>query len=155
MFSSVNQRGRIAASICTLAIGVSGLLAASLSAGAATAPVASPPTLAASATATLAIDVLPPTSSGCSGDVCIYLTNPSPGDLYVEVWAYDANFYGHFQITGADTDADGNTTTQEWYAGGANGTTWAVESASPAGQVCATAWSSTGSNLGKACETNG
>jgi hypothetical protein len=99
--------------------------------------------------------VQPDTSSGCNGDVCIYLTNPDPGILIVEVWAYDSNFYGHFQITGADTYADGNTPTQEWYGGGANGTIWGVESASPNGQVCATAWSNSGGNIGKACETNG
>jgi hypothetical protein len=75
--------------------------------------------------------------------------------LYVEVWAYDANFYGHFQITGADTEANGNTPTQEWYAGGQYNSTYALETISGPGQVCATAWSSTGSNLGKACETNG
>jgi hypothetical protein len=150
MFSVRNQRGRIAAAICTLAVGVSALVAASPGAAWAEANPNS-----TSVTAAGGIGARPFTSSGCSGDSCIYLTNPSPGVLYVKVWAYDANFYGHFQITGADTEANGNTPTQEWYAGGANGSTWAVETISGPGQVCATAWSSSGSNLGKACETNG
>ena len=153
MFSLRNQRGRITVVICSIAIGVSALLGASLGAGAATTGVTPP--LVQGAGAAPGFGVQPDTSSGCSGDVCIYLTNPSPGVLFIEVWAYDANFYGHFQITGADTDADGNTNTQEWYGGAANGTAWAFESPSPNGQVCATAWTSTGSDLGKACETNG
>ena len=153
MFSVRNQRGRITVAICSIAIGVSALLAASLGAGATTTG-ATPPSVPGIVSAP-ATGVHPDTSSGCSGDACIYLTNPIPGVLYVEVWAYDSNFYGHFQITGADTEADGNTQTQEWYGGGAYGTTWAIESASPAGQVCVTAWSSTGHDLGKACETNG
>jgi hypothetical protein len=153
MSSVWNQRGRILVAICSIAIGASALLAASLSAGATTTGAA--PLSVPGAVGTPATGVHPDTSSGCSGDACIYLTNPSSGVLYVEVWAYDSAFYGHFQITGADTDADGNTNTQEWDAGGANNTTWAFESASPNGQVCVTAWSSSGSNLGKACETNG
>jgi hypothetical protein len=143
MFSRRNQRGRVAVAVCSIAFGLSALFGASLTAGASTTG-ATPPA-----------GVHPDTASGCSGDSCIYLTNPSPGLLFIEVWAYDANFYGHFQITGADTEADGNTLTQEWYGGGANNSTWAFESPSPNGQVCATAWSSSGQNLGKACETNG
>jgi hypothetical protein len=153
MFSVRNQRGRIMVAICSIAIGVSALLAVSLSAGATT--TGATPSSVPGVVVTPPTGVHPLTSSGCSGDACIYLTNPYSGELFVEVWAYDNNFYGHFQITGADTDADGNTDTQEWDSGGANNTTWAFESPSPNGQVCVTAWSSTGNDLGKACETNG
>src|ERR1700722_14693525 len=130
MFSVRNPRGRIMAAICSFTLAVSGLLAGSLAASATTTPV--PPIIPG--VIGTAFGVMPLTSTGCNGDVCIYLTNPSPGVLLIEVWAYDANFYGHFQITGADTDADGNTDTQEWYGGGANGSVWAYESPSGNGQ---------------------
>ena len=139
--------------ICSIAIGTSAFLAGSLGAGAATTEVT--PLSIPAVVAAVASGVHPDTASGCSGDACIYITNYSGGVLFVEVWAYDSTFYGHFQITGADTDADGNTPTQTWYAGGSGGSAWAIESYSPPGQVCATAWSSSNQDLGKACETNG
>jgi hypothetical protein len=93
--------------------------------------------------------IQPLSAQGCSGDVCIYLSTPSSGTVYVQGWAYTANFYGHFQFSAPSGTF--NSATLTWLTGKGN---YAQLSNVPAivGTYSVTAWTSAGANLGTACE---
>lgn len=93
--------------------------------------------------------IQPFAAQGCSGDACIYLSTPASGTVYVQGWAYNTNFYGHFQFS--TPSGSFNSATLTWLAGKGN---YAQLSSVPAivGTYCVTAWTSAGANLGTACE---
>jgi hypothetical protein len=91
------------------------------------------------------------TPNFCHGDVCINEAGQSLSTLYLHVWAFNATFYGHFELqtpTGAVHNS-GNKTNR---AGGA-GPTFALPIVY--GWYCATAWRYNGpgnyTNLGEEC----
>jgi hypothetical protein len=98
--------------------------------------------------------VKPLASSGCNGDVCISLSTPSGGKVSVHGWAYNTNFYGHFELTGPNGLVKNST--QKWYYAGGAGPTWSV--AAVVGQYCMTGWEYYGGhyyNIGRPCENVG
>lgn len=53
-------------------------------------------------------------ASPCDGDVCMYLSNPSPnGYVYIQACAKGTSFYGHFQLVGPGVNK--YTNNQWWY----------------------------------------
>jgi hypothetical protein len=108
----------------------------------------------ASAATAPAASVRPLASSGCAGDACISLTTPSGGKVSVHAWAYDAEFYGHFEVTGPDGLLKNSPTSgAQWFYAGGSGPTWSVNAV--VGQYCVTAWKYYGgqtTSLGRACE---
>lgn len=93
--------------------------------------------------------IQPLAAQGCSGDSCIYLSTPSGGTVFTQSWAYDTTFYGYFRVS---TPSGYITSpTQTWLAG--KGNYFQVNGISAiVGQYCSTAYTSSGSSLGTACE---
>jgi hypothetical protein len=92
----------------------------------------------------------PPSSQGCGGDVCMFLSSPSGGYVYVQGWPYSTGFYGDFELTGPH-GLDRFSSTQSWPAGGGTRARFNNVNA-VVGQYCVTGWSGT-INEGKACES--
>ena len=107
-------------------------------------------TAPAQATTTPAAHVVPLTAQGCSGDVCIYLSSPSNGTVYVQAWAYNSSFYGYFHLSGPD-GLSSNSSTITWIGGKGNYNQWSGVSA-VVGQYCVTGYSY-GDDIGRACES--
>ena len=59
-------------------------------------------TAVSAATLTLTAPAANASATGCNGDVCIHLGDPSGGRVSVRGWAYDRTFYGRFHLTGPD-----------------------------------------------------
>jgi hypothetical protein len=138
---NVRRRATIAGVATALSLG--GLAAAApASASAATGPAANPK--------------ISLHAQGCAGDVCIYLSTPSSnGYVFIQAWAYDASFDGHFEITGPGGRVN-YSPNAIWPAGEVayqdNGIRAIV------GQYCAIAWAYVGGtwhNIGRACESIG
>lgn len=99
---------------------------------------------------TAARQVVPFAAQGCSGDVCIYLSSPSGGAVYVQAWAYSSSFYGYFHLSGPN-GLSTNSSTITWIGGKGNYNQWSEISA-VVGQYCVTGYSY-GEEIGKACES--
>ncbi len=95
--------------------------------------------------------VIPLTARGCGGDVCMYLSTPSGGYVYVQAWAYDVGFHGHFHLVGPDGITQ-NSPAGTWPAGGTRYTFYTVPAI--VGTYCVTGWSGT-IDEGTACEALG
>src|SRR5262245_46704359 len=94
-----------------------GMLAAAIAIGGVVTASADP---ASAATVHMAsAGIKPHAAQGCTGDVCMYLSNPSSGTVYVQAWAYNKNFYGHFELT-RDGKFVANSYENTWYAGKLN-----------------------------------
>lgn len=104
----------------------------------------------ASAKASPTLSIRPFSAQGCSNNVCIYLSTPSSGTVYVQGWAYNTNFVGHFVVSApSETDTSG---TQTWL--GLKGNYYQVNGISAVvGTYCVTGYSSAGINEGEACES--
>ena len=63
----------------------------------------------------------PNTNTGniyCSGDVCAQVQNISGGTATIRTWAYDENFYGHFEMITPEGQVYNSSGNQMWPAGG-------------------------------------
>ncbi|MFC1408576.1 hypothetical protein ACEZDG_04710 [Streptacidiphilus sp. N1-1] len=104
---------------------------------------------AAPASAATTHIVKPQSATGCSGNVCLYLSGNSGGEVLVQAWARTNTFTGQFHLTGPGVNwysadqswkgSKGNYASHSWYA--ASG-----------GQVCVGAYSDSGTYEGTACE---
>ena len=61
-----------------------------------------------------------PAGSTCSGDVCMYLSAPSGGKLYVQGSAYTTSFRGYLRLTGPAGVPTTDSPVATWQAGGVN-----------------------------------
>jgi hypothetical protein len=101
------------------------------------------------ADASVTHNVIPFSASGCTNNVCMYLSTPSGGTVYIQGWAWKHNFTGHFHLSGPGISSDSATTT--WIAGGSNWNQWNGVSA-VVGQYCIGGYATDGSYEGTACE---
>ncbi len=133
-------------------------LAAALSLGgsvAATTPASAATTHVATARVAVVNPRTPLSAQGCNGDTCMFLSTPSGGEVYIQAWAYDVTFYGHFQLTGPNglnkKSYDGT-----WYAGKTNYYQW-NEIPAVVGQYCVTGWTKNSNGTytqnGRPCES--
>lgn len=92
-------------------------------------------------------------ATGCSGDVCIYLGDPSGGTVEVKAWASVYQFYGSFDLI---SEYSGTKTAgpQTWYAGGTTNTANYAYAYFPAiyGSFCVKGYDPQGTSYGEACE---
>ena len=108
-------------------------------------------TVAGAATASTAPSVVHPlAANGCGGNACIYLSNAENGYVYVDAWAHNATFFGHFDLTRSGTviTTSGNRT----FSAGGNDYQFNNVAAVVA-QYCVVGWTSTGVFEGRACES--
>ena len=56
------------------------------------------PSVAGAAPAPTGNSVGPLSAESCGGDMCMYLSTPSGGTVYVKAWPYTFGFYGHFEL---------------------------------------------------------
>lgn len=91
--------------------------------------------------------VQPLDAQGCAGNVCMYLSSPSDGTVYVQAWAYYDSEYGQLQLSAPSGTY--NSPTQVWDAGGPRHTFPTIPAI--VGQYCVTLWDG-GVNSGTACE---
>lgn len=90
-------------------------------------------------------------AQGCNGDVCMFLSTPSAGKVYVQAWAYNQTFTGHFQLTGPN-GLSRNSTVGEWIGGKVNYYTFSNIPAT-VGKYCVTGWTTKLQNIGRPCES--
>ena len=130
---------------------IAGLLTAVLCLGglAAAAAPASAATTHPPATHAVRHDARPYSAQGCNGDVCIYLSTPSGGHVYIQAWAYSQSFYGYFHLSGPN-GLSKNSSTKTWIGGKGNYYQWNGITAT-VGKYCITGYSY-GKNIGKPCE---
>lgn len=118
----------------------------------------SAPTSASAATtrpAAPAGAVIPNSAVGCSGDDCIYLSNPSGGKVVVRGCAWKTTFYGHIQIVGPN-GLSRNSATQTWHSTSHycqdGDQAYSQTVAAVVGTYCTIAWEASGTKYGEACE---
>lgn len=105
-------------------------------------------TAASVAALTLTAPAANASASGCNGDVCIYLSDPSGGKVSVRGWAYNRTFYGRFHLTGPD----GISQYSIWNTNHAGAAGHTFTAAAIVGQFCITAQEYGVGNIGTACE---
>jgi hypothetical protein len=77
------------------------------------------------------------TPNFCTGDLCMNVAGQSLSTLYIHMWAFNAKFYGHFQLQTPEHTSL-NSTPNKWYYAGGSGPTFAVPIVY--GWYCGTAW---------------
>jgi hypothetical protein len=89
-------------------------------------------------------------SQACSGNTCIHLAGSSHGSAFLQAWAYESTFRGHFRLSGPGVTRNSNT--QSWIEH--KGNYWSTTVANArAGRYCMTAYRDNGGTLGTACQT--
>jgi hypothetical protein len=96
--------------------------------------------------------VVPMSATGCNSNVCMFLSSPSNGRVYIQAWAHNSTFYGNFDLTGPN-GLYRHGSTQTWYAGShPNVQQW--DEAAVVGKYCVSGWRD-GTRIGLPCETVG
>ena len=104
----------------------------------------------ASLTSSGSSSVIPFDATGCSSNICIYLSTPSSGTVYVQGWARSTSFYGALVVTTPTISA--TSPIQNWL--GSKGNYFQVNGISAiVGQYCVAGYTSGGTFEGKACES--
>lgn len=93
-------------------------------------------------------EIVPMQATGCNANVCMFLSTPSNGTVYIQAWARSTNFYGNFDLTGpAGLYRHGST--QTWFAGDHPNVQQWNESA-VVGKYCVSGWEN-GNRIGFPC----
>jgi hypothetical protein len=87
-------------------------------------------------------------ATGCNGNVCMFLSTPSGGGVYIQAWARNTSFYGNFDLVGPG-GLYRHGSTQWWYAGSHPNVQQWNESA-VVGKYCVSGWDN-GTRIGYPC----
>ncbi|MCP2250658.1 hypothetical protein LX86_009452 [Lentzea aerocolonigenes] len=90
----------------------------------------------------------PMEATGCNGNVCMFLSTPSGGRVYIQAWARNTSFEGNFDLVGpGGLYRHGDT--KRWYAGShPNRQEWDVPAV--VGKYCVSGWEN-GQRIGYPC----
>lgn len=92
--------------------------------------------------------VKPMDADGCNGNVCMYLSDVTNGEVYIKAWAYRYDFDGNFDLTGPG-GLYRHGPTRRWYARKVpNVTEWYVPAV--VGRYCVSGWRN-GERIGYPC----
>jgi hypothetical protein len=92
--------------------------------------------------------VIPMDAQKCNGNMCMYLSTPSSGTVYVSGWVANSGFTGYFELKGPG-GLDTRSTPNQYFAVG-YGIRWNNVSA-VVGQYCVYAYSIYSGPQGQAC----
>ncbi|WP_424534812.1 hypothetical protein ACOZ38_32070 [Sphaerisporangium viridialbum] len=88
---------------------------------------------------------------GCNGNVCMYLSTPQNGTVYVQAYPQSGSFYGNFDLTGPN-GLYRHGPTQWWYNGAFQPKQQWTAIPAVVGKYCVSGWDN-GKRIGLPCES--
>ncbi|MEU8272621.1 hypothetical protein AB0B89_36415 [Sphaerisporangium sp. NPDC049002] len=88
---------------------------------------------------------------GCNGNVCMYLSTPKNGTVYVEAYPQHGSFYGNFDLTGPN-GLYRHGSTQTWTNGAFEPNQVWTGIPAVVGKYCVSGWDH-GQRIGLPCES--